>query len=164
MFDLGIIETGNGGDLQLQSRGDLAVVNSIENMVYLALFGGNKQSTKPPASSIPPGSKNYDWWGNNLFYLASSGQQFNSNTERVMNSVELSSNGRLLIQNAINDDLKFLSDKATITVDVKVISDDVVNINIKVVYNDELKIIIINFKKQALTGEFSILDFSTDFD
>jgi hypothetical protein len=59
MFDLAIIETGDGGDYQLKGN-DLAVVNGSENMPYIAMFGGNIEAT---LNNIVQ-DQSLDYWGN----------------------------------------------------------------------------------------------------
>ena len=62
MFDLAVIENGNGGDIQVFGN-DLAIVNGIENMPYLGMFGGNlEQSTVDNEVT----EFSLDWWGNDL--------------------------------------------------------------------------------------------------
>lgn len=158
IFDLAIIETGNGGDLQ-QVGSDLAVVNGIENMIYLGMFGGNKEASTQ-SNIITDG----DFWGNNLFHPNAPSVQFNSETERVMNSVALTSSGRVLIENAIKKDLAFFSDLgATVEVSVTIVSTDKIRVQIKVTLPSQApNITIINFRK-ALDGDYFILDFNDDF-
>lgn len=161
IFDLAIIETGNGGDFQLVGN-DLAVVNDVENMIYLCLFGGNlEESTVTNFVRL----QYFDFWGNNLFHPNDTSLQFNSDTERVMNSVALNSSGRVLIENAMKNDLKPFSDfGATVEVSVTIISTDKISCSIKVKLPDQQKqkITIINFRKST-EGDFFILDFNEDF-
>lgn len=160
-FDLAVIETGNGGDLQMVGN-DLAVVNGIENMPYLAMFGGNKESSVSPSSTIPQSDKSFDWWGNNLLMPSSPSQQFNSLCERAINTTPLNSSGRVTIENKIIADLEFLNKVAKITVSVTIVATDQINIDIRVKQNQRTQVVIIKFKK-ASTGDFSVLDFNSDF-
>lgn len=160
-FDIAVIETGNGGDLQLVGN-DLAVVNGIENMPYLAMFGGNKESTVSPSSTISQSDKSFDWWGNNLFMPSNPSQQFNSLCERAINSTALNSAGRITIENKIIADLDFLSKVAKVTVSVTIVATDQINVDIRIKQNQRTQVVIIKFKK-ALTGDFSVLDFNSDF-
>lgn len=159
-FDLAIIETGNGGDIQLMGA-DLAVVNSIENMPYLAMFGGNKESSVDPSSLISQDEMSFDWWGNNLLMPSDQSQQFNSLCEKAINNTPLTSAGRQLIQNAIINDLQFLQPGAKVSVEVTIVSHDVINVNIKI-QGQRLQVVTIKFKK-AVSGDFSPLDFNSDF-
>lgn len=152
-FDLAIIETGNGGDLQLVAN-DLAIVNGIENMPYLGMFGGNQEQSK---------EQNLDWWGNNVLMPGNKSTQLNSTVERIINTTPLTSAGRLTIENAIKKDLEFLNDFATIKVTVSVVDTDRIDVNILVNQNlSNQKIITIKFKKPA-SGDWFILDFNDDF-
>lgn len=146
-FDQAIGESaGNGGDLQLLGN-DLALVYGMENQVYLALFGGNVEG---------------NWWGNSLLMPNDTAKQFNSNTERTLNTVALNSSGIAKIQAAVESDLKYL--KAKVTVIVSLFDTNTVGLNIKVAYNSGgSSLTIINFgKKVGSTGDFSLLDFSQE--
>lgn len=124
-MDLRLIETLNGGDLLLQGN-DLAVINSFENQVYLALFGGNPQGSTP--ATRPTGQQAADFWGN---YLESDPSvQFNSLTERTLNTTELTSAGRLIIEEAIKTDLQFMQGFANISISTRIIATDQLEINI----------------------------------
>lgn len=160
-FDLALIETDNGGDLQLVGN-DLAVINSIENQVYLALFGGNKESTVNPSASSAQNAQSFDCWMNNLLMPSNQSQQFNSLCENLINSTALTSQGRIIIENGIKKDLQYLQPQATITVSVIIVSTDQININITIKENQQTQVTIIKFKK-AVTGDFSVFDFNSDF-
>lgn len=159
IFDLALIETdGNGGDIQLRGN-DLAVVNSIENMPYLAMFGGNVLQSS--TADVNVDSK--DWWGNKLLMTNDASIQFNSLTERVLNSTALTSGGRITIENAIKKDLEFFAPTSTVTVVVSIIATDRISVNIKIVTPFEgQQLIIINFRKTS-TGDWFIEDFNNDF-
>lgn len=162
-FDLAMIETGEGGDIQLLNN-DLAVVNSIENMPYLAMFGGNPGFiTKNIQESQAQAAQSFDYWGNNLLMPNNQSTQFNSLTEYLLNNTPLNSQGRILIQNAITNDLQFLFPSAKVTVTVSIISDD--RIDVTIVINQTLsseQVVTINFKKNS-SGDFFIFDFNGDF-
>ena len=85
--DILIYETGDGGDILLRGN-DMASVGGYENTVYLAMFGGSS------------------WWGN---FMVPPEQQYNCVTEDVLNTTPLTSQGRVLIENAIKTDLAYLS-------------------------------------------------------
>lgn len=159
MFDVSVIETLNGGDLQ-QVGNDLAVVYNIENMIYLGMFGGNVEaSTDNNAVQI----ESFDYWANSLLMFNNPSQQFNSLTERTINSVPLTSNGRVLIENAIKKDLEFFKDLGgVVTVSVEIVATDKIKVSIRVELNSQKQVTIINFRK-SLDGDFFILDFNDDF-
>jgi hypothetical protein len=126
-MDLELKETGNGGDFIKKSK-DLSVIEGFENMIYLALFGGNvKASTK---INRQPTEQIFSFWGNEL--ESDLGLQFNSETERILNTVALDSSGRRRIEQSVNKDLEFMLDFAILTVDVLIIDTDKVQININV--------------------------------
>lgn len=157
-FDLAILETGNGGDLIILGS-DLLVVDGIENMPYLGMFGGNVEQTT--TTIRPKDSK--DWWGNDLLMKSNQSIQFNSITEKILNTTSLTSAGRIVIENAIKKDLEFLSPQATIKVTVTIEATDRININIQVAIEDgEVKVIVLNFIKQG-DGDWLLEDFNNDF-
>lgn len=159
MFDLSVIETLNGGDVQ-QVGNDLAVVYSIENMIYLGMFGGNVEASTDNASVQ---IESFDYWGNTLLMFNNPSQQFNSLTERTINTTPLTSSGRVLIENAIKKDLEFFKDLGgTVTVNVEIVATDKIKVRIRVELNNQQQITIINFRK-SLDGDFFILDFNDDF-
>jgi phage gp46-like protein len=159
-MDIALFETGNGGDLLLKGS-DLAVYDGIQNMPYLAMFGGNvEQDTRNRVTE----EQSFDWWGNNLLMPSNQSIQFNSQTERVINTTALTSQGRVLIENAIKADLKFLQDLgAEVSVSVSITATDRIDVNVKIQQPaGGTRIIIINFKKKS-NGDFYIFDFNDDF-
>jgi phage gp46-like protein len=109
ILDLTIFESGDGGDLDLLND-DLNTIEGLTNQVYLALFGGNRQSTDDSLSEL---DKRGDWWGNE--YLEKE-NQFNSIFEQKLKQVALSSSGLQELENAAKEDLKFLEEFADIEV------------------------------------------------
>ena len=91
MRDIKIISTLDGGDLVKQGN-DIATVSGVENVPFLAMFGGAG-------------------WCLNFV----TDRPFQSRTETVLRSVVLNSDGRLKIQEAVNADLAFLNDIAGTT-------------------------------------------------
>lgn len=151
-MDLEIIETGNGGDLILKGN-DLSQILGFENMIYLGLFGGNLAQSTP--TTRPSGQQGLDWWGNALLMPNLPSQQFNSQTERTLNSVALTSGNLITIQNAVNADLEFMQDFAEITVTVTIIGVNKIRISISIQEPDNLSsqqfIFIWDGTKQDLT-------------
>lgn len=134
-MDLELLETGNGGDLNKKGN-DLVVVFGFENMPYLGMFGGNKEAvTKPRIES----QQSFDYWGNNLLMPNEPSIQFNSLTEKTLETVALNSAGRLLIEEAIKTDLAFMSPFAEITVTTTIISTDHLRIGIGLKQPDNLQ-------------------------
>lgn len=128
MQDVLILETLNGGDLN-KVAGDLALAKGWENMPYIALFGGNVRQSTP--TERVDGEQNFDWFGN--AFESDPSIQINSQTERVLSEVNLNSNGRILIEQAVNSDLEFMRAFATVNVEVSIISDDRVHIDIAII-------------------------------
>jgi len=130
MVDLKIFESGNGGDVFLSGL-DLAKALTFDNFPYIAMFGGN------PGNSTPVDRANneqaFDFWGNNVFFSGSKEQQFNSFTEAALESVDLNSNGRLKIEDAIKKDLLFMGPFANVDVNVSILGQERVGISIKII-------------------------------
>lgn len=124
MIDLKVIESFDGGDLVLKGN-DLEVVSGFGNMPYLAMFGGNDEST--PTQRVE-GEQNFDFWGNTFIPVAA---QYNSLTEKTLRTVSLNSSGRLQIEQAVKRDLKFMEAFAKLDISVTILGVDKVKISIK---------------------------------
>jgi phage gp46-like protein len=136
--DILIIDTGtqggSGGDMQLVGN-DLAVVHGWENMIYLALFGGNPGYVTPVERVA--GQQAFDYWGN-VFYN-DLGVQFNSLTEHILTNVSLTSGNKLKIDQAIAEDLAFMSAFAEITITTVIESPTRLRIDVLVQEPDNLQ-------------------------
>lgn len=135
-MDLEIIETGNGGDLVKKPK-DVSVVEGFENMIYLALFGGNVEASTP--TERIESEQAFDFWGNTLLMGTDAKIQFNSLTERTLGQVALNSSGRMLIEQAVKKDLSFMADFAVVKVVVKIISVDRIAIGVQITQPDNLQ-------------------------
>lgn len=112
--DIKLIETQDGGDYELLGA-DVASYRGWQNMVYLALFGGNvEQSTTTQGRNF--GEQYFDWWGNSL--EENPAVWMNSQTERRLKDTELSSFGIRKIRAAVQSDLSFMQPFANITLNV----------------------------------------------
>lgn len=129
MKDLSIYESGNGGEL-LMVDGDISLADSLLQVVYLSLFGGNVESTT--LGNEKPGDLRNDWWANSLLFPETS-KQMNSLTEKALKTVPLSSVGRIQIQNAVDEDLKFLKNIVDIKSEVKIHNVHRVEIYVKLI-------------------------------
>jgi len=128
-MDLQLVEAGNGGDLFLLGN-DLAQVQGFENMPYIGLFGGNVEQSTPVTRVA--NEQDFSWWGNALLMPNLSTQQFNSQTERLLNNISLTSGNLPAIQNAVVADLQFMQPFAIIDVTVSIISVNTVKIAISI--------------------------------
>lgn len=134
--DLLLKEEGNGGDLVLEGN-RLALATSFQNMPYLGMLGGNvEQSTVGPKED---GEQALDWWGNYLLLSQQQELQFNSIFERKMAEVSISSAGRLEIERAVKEDIKFMQDFAQVSVTVEIQNTDRIRININIEQPDNLE-------------------------
>ena len=134
-MDLLLTEGGNGGDVFLAGN-DLKVIYGWENMIYIALFGHRGGVTK---STYTNNEFRSDFWMNSLLHPQEPAAQINSLCEDVLHSTPLTSAGRLLIEEAIKSDLRFMQNFAEITVVTEIISTDNLKISIKVVQPDNLQ-------------------------
>lgn len=117
MVDFSIYESGDGGEL-LMVNNDISLADSLLQLVYLSLFGGNTE-----ASTLGNEIENelrYDWWANSLIFGIQPDKQFNSLTERTLKITPLSSSGRLEIQRAVEQDLTFLNQVVDVKIEVSI--------------------------------------------
>ena len=128
-MDVKVIETGNGGDLT-KNGNDLAMVFSFENMVYLAMFGGNKEAVT--LQKRISNEQAFDYWANSLLFSEDTGLQFNSITEKTLETTALTSVGRLTIEDAVKADLEFMAAFAEVSVSSQIVSSDRIDISVKV--------------------------------
>lgn len=128
-MDLELVETGNGGDLVKNGKG-LSVISGLQNMIYLALFGGNVEGTTPKKRLAS--EQDLSWFGNSLLMPNSPETQFNSLTERKLNEVPLTSAGRIEIERTVKKDLEFMKAFAEVSVAVSIPATDKVNIDVRV--------------------------------
>lgn len=161
-FDIAVGESGDGGDIQKVGN-DIGIVYGRENHVYLAFFGGNVEENTPAVDNV--NRKAMDFWANNLFFKNNSARQYNSNLERMLRNTPLTSAGRIRIENAAKDDLKFLTDQGVIfTVTVTFPYINTVQIDVRSLYTDgEKRTTIVTFEKKGADGDFSLTDFNDDF-
>ena len=127
-MDLELIENGDGGDL-IKNSNDLSVIYGFENEVYIALFGGNVAQDTPQKRNAL--DQDLSFWGNNLLHPNDSSVQFNSKTERALNTIPLTSSGRALIQQAVSDDLDYLKVVGSVTVNVSITGVDMIEMDIQ---------------------------------
>lgn len=132
MADLKMIETGDGGDYILKGS-NLELIEGFENMPYLALFGGNVESSTREFRAT---EQRFDWWGNALLMYNNTAIQMNSSTERILNNSALSSSARLQIEQAIKTDLEFFKGFSTVNVKASITATDRVEINIEILEPD----------------------------
>ena len=121
MADLSMYDDGNGG-AWANTANDLQLVTSLWNQPYLALFGGQyEQSTPLDEADLQNSIERFDWWGNSIMAPDDPSLQFNSQTERTLDTISLSNEGLLEAQKAVLFDLAYLRDiadvEATVTLD-----------------------------------------------
>jgi hypothetical protein len=129
MVDLKLFESGNGGDLLLSGY-DLAKAYTFDNFPYLAMFGGNPKYPTPVARISS--EQAFDFWGNSIFLSDSKDEQFNSYTEAALDEVDLNSNGRLKIEEAVKKDLRFMSPYSEVKVNVQILGQEKVGLGITI--------------------------------
>lgn len=130
--DIHLFETGSGGDFAIVNN-DLLMGESLYQQIYLALFGGNIQSSTK--QSYLESEERSDYWGNSLIWKDVKTKQFNSETERTLGNVALNSSGRLSILQAVNNDLDYLKGVVDFTVEVGI--DSVSRISITVNFKEK---------------------------
>lgn len=141
MSDIKIIETGSGGDMVL-SGNDIEMVDGVQNMPYIGIFGGNSaQSTKVYKDA----EERFDFWGNELFFSQNKKAQFNSSLERLLKNVALNSSSRLNVEEAIKNDLDFMSSFAVVDIETLIRSTDRIEIKIKINQGGDIDFKFFNF-------------------
>lgn len=135
-MDLELTESGNGGEL-IKNKKDLSVIFGFENFPYLSMFGGNVEESTPVTRF--DGQQALDYWGNTLLMPEDSKIQFNSLTERMLKTTPLTSQGRVLIENAIKEDLQAMSDFANVIVKVEIVATDKIVIGIRLLQPDNIQ-------------------------
>lgn len=113
--DILIFESGDGGQISLV-KDDIVLNEVLYNQFYLALFGGNLEANT--IGNEIEGEIRSDYWANSLIFNQNPNMQFNSNTERVLDSVVLNTSGRLEIERAVNEDLAYLKNLVNFTTNV----------------------------------------------
>ena len=128
----------NGSDLIFNTSTGVKEYDSFVNMVILGIFGGNVEANEP--TSRRSGDVIDSYWGNRH------GNKENSNTERLLSSMTLSSSSPKIIENSIKNDLKYL-ETALIIQGVRVwIEDrDRINIEIYIARNKDDKTLMVSF-------------------
>lgn len=127
--DVTIYETGQGGDLFLMGN-DVEKTSALWNMIYLGLFGGNVEQSTPTLR--PEDEQMFDFWGNALLAGDTPEIQYNSLTERTLNQTAINSAGRIKVEQAMKQDLKFMADFAEVEVSVSLIGVDRVKLSVQV--------------------------------
>ena len=153
-FDIALFENDNGGDVLVKGN-DLVKYYNNEGQIYLALFGGNVAEDTPVVPTV--GKERFDYFGN---IFLSTENQFNSRTERTLNTTPLTSVGRGIIQSAIEYDLIYLKPYANVTVEVAIIGINTAKVSITTNYFTGRKnLTTFTYSKFSPTGDFSLLDF-----
>jgi len=152
-MDLKIIESNDGGDL-VKLTNDLSVIFGFENVMYLAMFGGNIKQSTPIVRDLS--QQAFDWWGNNLYMPNDIKIQMNSETERALLSYPLTSSGRIYIENAIKVDLQVMSDYVIVTVDSQITGPDRLEILITLVKPTNLQSVTFVYIWNATLQELSM--------
>lgn len=134
-LDLLLDETLDGGDIVLKGN-DMQVIYGFQNMPYIGMFGGNPGFVTPTNRLK---NQAFDFWGNALLMPNKPLVQFNSTTEHVLNNTALTSNGRILIEQAVRNDLQFMTSFAIVSVAVAISGVDKVNIGVRVQEPDNIE-------------------------
>lgn len=125
--DLHIFESGDGGELALLS-GDLVLAESLYQMIYIALFGGNVEAST--LGNEIESEERFDYWANALIFKNKPTKQFNSETERTLNNVAINTSGRLKIKSAVEQDLFFLKKIVDLQTNIVILDTDKIEINL----------------------------------
>lgn len=125
--DIHVFENGNGGNFAKISN-DLVLSESLFQVIYISMFGGNVEASTQ--GNEIESQERFDYWGNSLIWPNNTEKQFNSETERALTNNVLNSSGRLIIEQAVKNDLEVISQIADFEVEVSITSESKVQINI----------------------------------
>ena len=126
-MDILLAATPDGGDYVLKGN-DVESTSELFNQIYLAFFGGNvEQSTK---RDYAIGEQRKDWWANALVFPEDATKQFNSNTERTLRNISLTSAGRIELEESMKLDLAYIQDLGKTEVSVYLISSTQINMQV----------------------------------
>ena len=125
--DIHIFENGNGGELALLN-GDLTLVESLYQTLYIALFGGNVEAST--LGNEINSEERFDYWGNSLIFKRKPNKQFNSKTEKSLFETAINTSGRLKIEEAVKEDLSFLKKIADLKVNIVILSSNKIAISL----------------------------------
>ena len=153
--DILLYETGNGGDMSITNN-DLAMVETLLQQVYICLFGGNIEADT--RGDEIESEIRFDWWANSLHLKDKKGNQFNSETERTLNTTAINSSGRIKIIRAVESDLKGLKNIAKFSVDVQLNTTNKLTIFVKLTAPENqqdktLQILWDNAKKELIFSQ-----------
>lgn len=96
----------NGLDFEKSNFSGAVETDVLINMVILGIFGGNVEQSQP--SSRSRGEILQSWWGNSYDIKE------NSETERLLNNITLSSATPSIVEGSVLKDLSFLKEYAKI--------------------------------------------------
>ncbi len=126
-FDLEVLETLNGGDI-IKNDTDIEVITGFQNVVYLALFGGNPGQSTPDTREV--NEQNFDFWANSLLLDEKKAAQYNSLTENRLRNIALTSSGVDLLTQDIEKDLEHVKEFANVDVQVSILSETTLEIKV----------------------------------
>jgi hypothetical protein len=147
--DVRLVENGDGGDFVLIGN-DTQLIDGFQNMPYIGLFGGNLQAntTGPKVSE-----QSFDYWGNFMFAPTNQVIWFNSDTERILNNIPLSSETRILIESQVKKDLQFIQTFATVNASVVLLGNHRIGIEIQLIEPNTNQITEFSYIWDAMQGE-----------
>lgn len=101
-MDVKLLNINGYTDIAMSNR-DIVMCSEVENQNYLAHFGGNVEALT--SSEVEAGEQHFAYWANPFMPEKT---QFNSELEKSLLANELSSRGRVEIQQAAEADLQYL--------------------------------------------------------
>lgn len=125
-MDILIYESGNGGDISFKNE-DIELTEGLMNQPYLAMFGGNTEAST--SGQELQGEERKDWWGNSFL---DDDAKMNSNLERTLNEVSLTSAGRGRIVETAKKDIEFIQPIAEVECNASITGIDKATISVKI--------------------------------
>lgn len=99
-----LYENGSGGAKIFTKYGSTNT-RALYNKVYVALFGGNKEESTTTFKES--GELDFSWWGNDR--NGDQNEWINSETEKTLQGMTLTSKNQIKAKNAVLSDLRKLS-------------------------------------------------------
>ena len=126
-FNFTLYEDGNGGQMVLRNN-EIIHTRSIATLAYLKMFAGNVSEKTRKENNT--GELRSDWWANDP--VDNSEKWINSETEKVLRGIVISSSSRFDIEQAVKNDVKDLEGLGSVDVSVTFPSPNYVRIIITI--------------------------------
>lgn len=137
MTDVLLFHTSDGGDVEI-AEGRVALTDTLEVAIYLALFGGNERD------SGSDGDKPLEWWGNKIETVPA--RRYRSEFQYVLATVPVTPSTLPRFRDAAERDLSFLVAESLVTASI---------VSARIVAPKRLALRVIAEANGAVVGDFN---------